>query len=131
MFRGVYYKCYSGSRKIIWYTGNIIHFIIILIGFFGSALGWSQISYWAEVVITNLIGSIPVIGKYLKTTLLGVNIVGDSTLRKFFIFHCILPFVCLLFIIWHSILVHARGQTSTIEGRMPISKSLSIFIQSL
>ncbi len=123
MFRGVYYKCYSGSRKIIWYTGNIIHFIIILIGFFGSALGWSQISYWAVVVITNFIGSIPVIGKYLKTILLGGYIVGDPTLRRFFIFHCILPFVCLLFIIWHLILVHARGQTSTIEGRMPISKS--------
>ncbi len=69
------------------------------------------------------LGSIPVIGKYLKTTLLGGNIVGDSTLRRFFVFHCILPFVCLLFIIWHLILVHARGQTSTIEGRMPISKS--------
>ncbi|KON71439.1 cytochrome b [Candidatus Hodgkinia cicadicola] len=123
IFKGIYYKSYYGSKKILWLTGSIIYLIIILIGFFGSVLSWSQMSYWAAVVITNFIGSIPIIGKFLKLILLGGYIVGDSTLRRFFVFHCIFPFICLTFIIIHVLLVHIKGQTSPIANRLPISNS--------
>ncbi len=77
------------------------------------------------VVITNFIGTIPIVGRILKLILLGGYGVGDSTLRRFFVFHCILPFICLILIIGHLVLVHVKGQTSPIEGRMPISKSFT------
>ncbi|PIM96148.1 cytochrome b [Candidatus Hodgkinia cicadicola] len=123
IFKGIYYKAYSGSKKILWLTGSIIHLIIILIGFFGSVLSWSQMSYWSAVVITNFIGSIPIVGKPLRLILLGRYSVGASTLRRFFVFHCIFPFICLFFIIIHLLLVHIKGQTSPIANRLPISKS--------
>ncbi|PIM95083.1 cytochrome b [Candidatus Hodgkinia cicadicola] len=123
IFKGIYYKSYYGSKKILWLTGGIIYLIIILIGFFGSVLSWSQMSYWSAVVITNFIGSIPIIGKFLKLILLGGYIVGDSTLRRFFVFHCIFPFICLIFIMIHVLLVHIKGQTSPIANRLPISNS--------
>ncbi|PIM96842.1 cytochrome b [Candidatus Hodgkinia cicadicola] len=123
IFKGIYYKSYYGSKKILWLTGSIIHLIIILIGFFGSVLSWSQMSYWAAVVITNFVGSIPIIGKFLRLILLGGYTVGDSTLRRFFVFHCIFPFICLIFIMVHLLLVHIKGQTSPIPNRLPISNS--------
>ncbi|PIM95399.1 cytochrome b [Candidatus Hodgkinia cicadicola] len=123
IFKGIYYKSYYGSKKILWLTGSIIYLIIILIGFFGSVLSWSQMSYWAAVVITNFVGSIPIIGKFLRLILLGGYTVGDSTLRRFFVFHCIFPFICLTFIIIHLLLVHIKGQTSPIANRLPISNS--------
>ncbi|PIM95848.1 cytochrome b [Candidatus Hodgkinia cicadicola] len=123
IFKGIYYKSYYGSKKILWLTGSIIHLIIILIGFFGSVLSWSQMSYWAAVVITNFIGSIPIIGKFLRLILLGGYTVGDSTLRRFFVFHCVFPFICLTFIMIHLLLVHIKGQTSPIANRLPISNS--------
>ncbi|PIM96535.1 cytochrome b [Candidatus Hodgkinia cicadicola] len=127
IFKGIYYKAYYGSKKIIWLTGSIIHLIMILIGFFGSVLSWSQMSYWAAVVITNFIGSIPIVGKFLRLILLGRYTVGGSTLRRFFVFHCVFPFICLIFIIVHLLLVHIKGQTSPIGNRLPISKSFEDF----
>ncbi|PIM96797.1 cytochrome b [Candidatus Hodgkinia cicadicola] len=123
IFKGIYYKSYYGSKKILWLTGSIIHLIIILIGFFGSVLSWSQMSYWAAVIITNFVGSIPIIGKFLRLILLGGYTIGDSTLRRFFVFHCIFPFICLTFIMIHLLLVHIKGQTSPIANRLPISNS--------
>ncbi|PIM95224.1 cytochrome b [Candidatus Hodgkinia cicadicola] len=123
IFKGIYYKSYYGSKKMLWLTGSIIHLIIILIGFFGSVLSWSQMSYWAAVVITNFVGSIPIIGKFLRLILLGGYTVGDSTLRRFFVFHCVFPFICLTFIMIHLLLVHIKGQTSPIANRLPISNS--------
>ncbi|KON71424.1 cytochrome b [Candidatus Hodgkinia cicadicola] len=123
MFKGIYYKSYYGSKKTLWLTGSIIHLIIILIGFSGSILNWSQMSYWTTVVITNFIGSIPIFGKPLRLILLGGYTVGGSTLRRSFVFHCILPFICLIFIMIHLLLVYIKGQTSPIVNRLPVSNS--------
>ncbi|PIM94818.1 cytochrome b [Candidatus Hodgkinia cicadicola] len=123
IFKGIYYKAYSGSKKTLWLTGSIIHLIMILIGFSGSVLSWSQISYWVTVIVTNFIDSIPIIGKFLRSILLGGHTVCDSTLRRSFVCHCILPFICLIFIIIHLLLVHIKGQTSPVANRLPISRS--------
>ncbi len=42
-----------------------------------------------------------------------------------FVPHCILPFICLILIIDHLVLVYVKDQTSPIEGRMLISKSFT------
>ncbi len=48
-----------------------------------------------------------------------------QALRRAFVPHCILPFICLILIIRNLVLVYVKDQTSPIEGRMLISKSFT------
>ncbi len=74
-------------------------------------------------MITNFIESIPVIGKWLKLFLLGGHAVRDPLIKRFFVFHCILPFVLFSLIILHITLVHAAGQNKLTLNRVPIMGS--------
>ncbi|KYM76505.1 Cytochrome b, partial [Atta colombica] len=58
-------------------------------------------------VITNLILTIPYIGNIL----VGFSI-NKSTLNRFFSFHFILPFIMLLFIIFHLFFLHLAGSSN-------------------
>ncbi|MFP2998114.1 cytochrome b N-terminal domain-containing protein, partial [Candidatus Hodgkinia cicadicola] len=98
---------------------------IFLIGFLGNVLPFGQISYWATVVITNFIESIPLIGKTLKSLVLGDLIIGNTSLKRCFIFHCILPFIVLILIMLHLYLVHNKGQSNTISNKIPVKKSFT------
>ncbi len=48
---------------------------------------------------------------------------GDSAVKRFFVFHCILPFVVLALVTLHIILVHARGQLSPVSTIQPLPRS--------
>jgi ubiquinol-cytochrome c reductase cytochrome b subunit len=61
MARSLYYRTYVGN-KYAWCTGLILFILLIAVAFMGYVLPWSQMSYWAATVITNLFSSIPVVG---------------------------------------------------------------------
>ncbi len=48
---------------------------------------------------------------------------GDLTLKRFFVFHCILPFVVLALASLHIALVHTRGQVGSEVVRQPLLSS--------
>ncbi|MFP3037929.1 MAG: cytochrome bc complex cytochrome b subunit [Candidatus Hodgkinia cicadicola] len=125
IWKGVYYKAYLLSKKSIWLLGSLIYLLMLIIAFLGNVLPFGQISYWATVVITNFIESIPLIGKTLKLLFLGELIIGDTTLKRCFIFHCILPFIVLILIMLHLFLVHIKGQSNPIPNRIPVKKAFT------
>lgn len=49
--------------------------------------------------------------------MLGGHSVRGSLLKRFFVFHCFLPFVLLFFVVLHAALAHASGQTGAISNR--------------
>ena len=76
MLRGLYYGSYKAPREILWILGCVIYLLMMATGFLGYVLPWGQMSYAGAVVITNLIGALPIVGKAITTWLWGGGAVG-------------------------------------------------------
>ncbi len=112
MFRGLYYGSYKAPREVLWILGCIIYFLMIATAFMGYVLPWGQMSYYGAVVITNLIGAIPVIGPSILTWLQGGFAVDQPTLNRFFSLHYLLPFVIAGVVVLHIWALHVVGQNN-------------------
>jgi ubiquinol-cytochrome c reductase cytochrome b subunit len=93
MFRGLYYGSYKAPREVIWLLGCVLFFLMIAAAFMGYVLPWGQMSFHGAVVITNLIGSIPLVGESITTWLWGGFAVDNPTLNRFFALHYLIPFI--------------------------------------
>ena len=87
LFTGIYYGSYKSGRELVWISGAVLLIIFSIAGFSGYLLPWGQMSYWAAQVITNLFGSVPVIGPDLVVWIRGDYVVADATLTRFFAIH--------------------------------------------
>ncbi|WAC49103.1 cytochrome b N-terminal domain-containing protein [Asticcacaulis sp. SL142] len=112
MLRGLYYGSYKAPREVLWILGCIIFFLMIATAFMGYVLPWGQMSFHGAVVITNLIGSIPLIGGPILTWLQGGFAVDQATLNRFFSLHYLLPFVIAGVVILHIWALHVAGQNN-------------------
>ena len=112
MFRGLYYGSYKAPREVLWLLGCIIYFLMIATAFMGYVLPWGQMSYYGAVVITNLIGAIPVVGPSILTWLQGGFAVDNPTLNRFFSLHYLLPFVIAGVVVLHIWALHVTGQNN-------------------
>lgn len=109
LFRGIYFQ--SFNKKLIWIRGCSIYIILIAAAFIGYVLPWGQISLWGGTVITNLFR---VFRPFLVLWIWGNFRVRGPTLSLFFTLHFILPFILLVFVILHIILLHETGSSSKI-----------------
>lgn len=80
--------------------------------FLGYVLPWGQMSLWGATVISNLFGSIPIIGSYIVIWLWGGFSVSDPTLKRFFILHFLLPLVLIALSGVHILLLHQNGSNN-------------------
>ncbi len=112
MFRGLYYGSYKAPREVLWILGCIIYFLMIATAFMGYVLPWGQMSYYGAVVITNLIGAIPLVGPSILTWLQGGFAVDQPTLNRFFSLHYLLPFVIAGVVVLHIWALHVVGQNN-------------------
>jgi len=92
-----------------WLRGFIILVLLIITAFIGYVLPWGQMSFWGATVITNLLTAVPYIGKPLTLWVWGGFSVDRATLRRFYCFHFVLPFVIILVIFLHIIFLHEKG----------------------
>ncbi|MFP3018931.1 MAG: cytochrome bc complex cytochrome b subunit [Candidatus Hodgkinia cicadicola] len=122
LFKNVYCRSYSFGREGPWVVGTLAFMLTMLTGFLGSVLPWGQISYWAAVVSSNFVEVVPFIGKSLKAILLGGTNVSDATIKRFFVFHCILPFGIIALATIHILLVHAKGQLYYSKCQLPVKR---------
>nr|YP_011004209.1 cytochrome b [Metathelazia capsulata]WPS93544.1 cytochrome b [Metathelazia capsulata] len=105
-----------GSYRLVfvWISGILIYFLLMGIAFTGYVLIWAQMSYWAAVVITSLMTSIPYIGKYLVLWIWGGFSVCYNTLFFFYSLHFILPWLMFILLFFHLFFLHNTGSTSLI-----------------
>ena len=61
ILRALYYGSYKAPREVLWILGCLIYFLMMATAFMGYVLPWGQMSFHGAVVITNLIGSLPII----------------------------------------------------------------------
>jgi len=111
IFKGIYYNRYCGN-KATWVVGTLIYLTIILVAFLGYVLPWGQIRYWGATVISRLITTIPILGKWSLIIIWGDYSVSNRTLNRFYTLHFILPFLIFVLIIIHILLLHFKGSTT-------------------
>jgi len=112
MFRGLYYGSYKAPREVLWILGLVIYLLMMATAFMGYVLPWGQMSYWGATVITNIIGSVPIIGPSITTLLWGGYSVDNPTLNRFFSLHYLLPFMIAGVVGLHIWALHVPGNNN-------------------
>ena len=106
----LFMSAYKDPREITWVFGFLIFLTSLGMSFTGYLLPWSQLSYWATVVGTNMPEAVPVIGEELVLFLRGGPSVGQQTLSRFFALHVMgFPFIFGLLLFVHLFLVRRIG----------------------
>jgi len=128
MFSAYFLKAYRRPRELTWITGFLLLVIFLAFGFSGYLLPWNELSYFATRVGTDIAGSLPLIGKWLKTLILGGSSVSQATLSRFFWFHvAILPMAAFFIIGTHVLLVQILGMSKPIGINEAKVKEISFF----
>ena len=112
LLKGIAYCSFRFGRELVWLSGFAVFLFSCLIAFTGYSLVWGQMSFWALTVITNLVTAIPVVGFDLLEFIWSSVVIGTFTLRRFYVIHFLMPFVCLGLVLVHLLVVH-RNYTKT------------------
>jgi quinol-cytochrome oxidoreductase complex cytochrome b subunit len=110
--RGVYHGSYTKPRETLWISGIVLLFIGIATAFLGYVLPWGQISFWGATVITSIFSAIPYFGNKIVIWLWGGYTVTGVTLKRFYSFHYVLPFLIVGIVFVHLALLHKNGSNN-------------------
>ena len=99
--RAIFYVSYFYNTNI-WFSGILLFFFLMGIAFIGYVLPFGQMSFWDATVITNLLSPFPSLIEFVC----GGYYVYNPTLKRFFVFHFLFPFLKLSFVILHIFNLH-------------------------
>jgi quinol-cytochrome oxidoreductase complex cytochrome b subunit len=101
---------YKNPRELNWVAGAALLALSLCFGFTGYLLPWDQKAYWATVIGTNMLGSVPLIGEALASLLRGGADVSGRTLLRFYSLHILwLPFLTAFFLWVHFHIIRKVG----------------------
>ena len=80
--------------------------------FMGYVLPFGQMSFWGATVITNLLSPFPCVIEWVS----GGYYVYNPTLKRFFIFHFLLPFILCGFTILHIFYLHLLSSNNPLRN---------------
>merc|ERR1712093_191737 len=86
-------------------------FFLMGIAFMGYVLPFGQMSFWGATVITNLLSPFPSLIEWLC----GGYCVYSPTLKRFFLFHFILPFLLCGFTVLHLFYLHFHSSNNPLR----------------
>jgi quinol-cytochrome oxidoreductase complex cytochrome b subunit len=107
----VFYRgAYRPPRELNWVLGVCLCLLTLLLSYTGYLLPWDQLSYWGTTVGSNIMSSIPLIGNWMRFTLLGGHTVNANSLLRFYVLHTvILPLAVIGLISIHLWRLHQDG----------------------
>jgi quinol-cytochrome oxidoreductase complex cytochrome b subunit len=110
MLRVIFTGAYAPPRRFNYLLGLALLVLSLLLDFSGYVLRWDEGIRWALVAGTNLIKSIPVLGKYIYIFVMGSSQPGPGALTRFYSWH-IFGLVLLLIVVgaWHIFRVRRDG----------------------
>lgn len=112
LFQVFLFGAYKKPREVNWWTGVALFLITFALALTGYLLPWDQRGYWSTRVVTNIIGTIPLIGSKLREILIGGKEFGSTTLTHFYGLHIlILPALFVLVLIFHILVFRRHGVT--------------------
>lgn len=116
LFSTFFLKSYRPPRELTWVTGAGLFFIVMALGFTGYLLPWNELSFFATKVGTQIAGSVPVVGSYLRTILRGGEEISDATITRFFAFHVmVLPIAAVGLMGLHLVMVQLQGMSEPLS----------------
>jgi quinol-cytochrome oxidoreductase complex cytochrome b subunit len=87
MLRTYFFGAYKYPREFTWFTGVLLLFLTLGMGFTGYLLPWDQRAYWATTVGTSIASTVPFIGNFINQVLRGGADLSAVTLARFFSVH--------------------------------------------
>jgi len=112
-FRRLYFS--SFNKIHLWISRSALLLLSMRASFLGYVLPYRQISYWRATVIVNLMSVIPFIGPSVCILVWRAYTVNLYTLKRFFTFHFLLPFVILILVFGHILTLHLTGSNSNLS----------------
>ena len=133
MFRVFMTGSYKPPREFNWMIGVILLVITMFLSYTGYLLPWDQLAIWAVTVGANMARAAPFLGHEgpgaallsigdvnfvhagadAKFFLIGGRFLGEATLLRFYVFHCIaVPFLAMVFMIVHFWRIRKDGGIS-------------------
>lgn len=110
MARVFYAGAYRPPREFNWVIGVILLLITVLLSYTGYLLPWDQLAYWGVTVGTKIGQSAPIVGEHSTFLLLGGNTLDENTLVRFYVIHCVvLPLALMFFLSIHIWRVRKDG----------------------
>lgn len=105
---------YEGShrlpRAVLWWAFLALAGLTLAMNITGFPLAWDQRGYWASRVETGIIGSVPFVGPWLRSILLGGPRYGSLALSRFFALHTvILPVLFLVVLRLRQVALRRNG----------------------
>ena len=103
----IFYKAtYKSPRELLWITGMILLFLILVSAFTGYLLPWDARAYWATKVEGELLKKIPLVGSFLVELSWGGDEISERSLSRYYATHILLlPLLILLFLRLHLLLL--------------------------
>ncbi|MGE0706327.1 MAG: cytochrome bc complex cytochrome b subunit, partial [Vicinamibacterales bacterium] len=106
LLRTYLYGAYKRPRELTWLFGVGLFFIVVSFGFTGYLLPWDQKGYWATQVGTEIAGSVPVMGDWLRSVMRGGEEMGIATITRFYATHMlVLPAAFVMLSVAHIALM--------------------------
>jgi len=90
MLRVFFAGAYRPPREFNWVVGVFLLIFTLLLSYTGYLLPYDQLAYWAVTVGSNIVKYVPVLGKKIRFLLLGGNTIGEYTLVRFYVLHCVI-----------------------------------------
>jgi quinol-cytochrome oxidoreductase complex cytochrome b subunit len=110
LLRVVLTGSYAPPRRFNYLLGMALFVFAVLLDFTGYVLRWDEGVRWALVTGTNLVKSIPLMGKSLYGMLVGGSQPGPATLIRFYGWHIFgLTLVAGILLVWHLFRVRRDG----------------------
>lgn len=101
---------YKNPRELNWIAGAVLLLMTLGFGFTGYLLPWDEKAYWATVIGTNMLGSVPFIGPALAAFVRGSAEVNGQTLLRFYSMHLLwFPVITALFLWVHFHILRRLG----------------------
>jgi quinol-cytochrome oxidoreductase complex cytochrome b subunit len=126
-------EVYKPPREFNWVIGVALLVLTLLLSFTGYLLPWDQLSIWAITVGSNMARAAPLVGHEgpgqqiltvdgidmittgsdARFALLGARTVGEETLNRFYVLHCVaLPLAAAFLMALHFWRVRKDGGIS-------------------
>jgi quinol-cytochrome oxidoreductase complex cytochrome b subunit len=133
MYRVFLTGSYKPPREFNWVIGVVLLASTLLLSFTGYLLPWDQLSMWAVTVGSNMAGAVPLVGHQgpghqmltaggvdmitsgsdASYVLLGARTVGEETLNRFYVLHCVaIPLLAAVLIAVHFWRIRKDGGIS-------------------
>ncbi len=110
LLRVIFTGSYAPPRRLNYLLGMGLLLLAILLDFSGYVLRWDEGIHWALVTGTNLLKTIPLVGKGFYTILVGGTQPGPATLIRFYAWHIFgLTIAAGIFGVWHIFRVRRDG----------------------